>query len=50
MVKNLFTSFFFSEIKFLQLLDNQTGETSPEMIYILLQTAAADLEGSTEVK
>ncbi|CAF0925676.1 unnamed protein product [Adineta steineri] len=28
--------------------DDQTGETSPEVIYILLQTAAADLERATE--
>ncbi|CAF1082466.1 unnamed protein product [Adineta steineri] len=28
--------------------DDQTGETNPEMIYILLQTAAADLERATE--
>ncbi|CAF1270489.1 unnamed protein product [Adineta steineri] len=28
--------------------DDQTGETNPEVIYILLQTAAADLERATE--
>ncbi|CAF0922468.1 unnamed protein product [Rotaria sordida] len=28
--------------------DDQTGETNPDMIYVLLQTAASDLERATE--
>jgi len=30
-------------------LDDQAGETNPEMIYILIQTEASDLERKTEV-
>jgi hypothetical protein len=30
-------------------LEEKTGETNPEMIWVLLQTAASELERSTEV-
>jgi len=30
-------------------IDEKTGETNPEMIWVLLQTAASELERSTEV-
>lgn len=35
---------------FFFMIDDQTGETNPEMIWILLQTAASDLERATEVR
>jgi hypothetical protein len=31
------------------IIDDQSGETNPEVIYVLLQTAASDLERATEV-
>jgi len=33
----------------LLIIDDQSGETNPEVIYVLLQTAASDLERATEV-
>ncbi len=34
---------------FFFLLEEKTGETNPEMLWVLLQTAASELERSTEV-
>lgn len=34
---------------FLSRLDELTGESNPEMIWVLLQTAASEQERSTEV-
>ena len=41
---------FFSSQNVRLVLDDQNGEMSSEMIYTLLQSAASELERSTEVK
>lgn len=45
-----FCKYLFSfQYSILLIIDDQAGETNPEMICVLLQTAASDLERSTEV-
>ena len=39
----------FETIFFSPILEEQTCETNPEMIWVLLQTAASELERATEV-
>jgi hypothetical protein len=46
--KSIYMKIFF-ENQIFEFLDDQTGETSPEVIYILLQTTASELERATEV-
>jgi hypothetical protein len=44
---------YFKKINYIKriffLLEEKTGETNPEMLWVLLQTAASELERSTEV-
>ncbi len=45
----IFQCVFFCHRNVSIFVDDQTGEMSPEMIYIILQSAAADFERQTEV-